>query len=113
MNKLFPVFFLALMITISVNGFSQKWDKKSVERREFEILYKVCKEDQDINQNDFTDLFQKGLMEAIVRNGKLINGKVAELFVKIGIATPVNGVPEKVKTVVKQVKKPVKRKVKK
>jgi hypothetical protein len=52
-------------------------------------------------------------MEAICRNGKLINGKVAELFVKIGIATPVNGVPEKVKPVIRQVKKPVKKKVKK
>lgn len=49
-------------------------------------------------------------MEAIVKNGKLISGKVAELFVKIGIATPTDGV-KKVKPVARPVKKPAEKKV--
>lgn len=49
-------------------------------------------------------------MEAITRNGKKLTGKVAELFVKIGIATPPDGV---VKPIAKPVKKAVKPKVKK
>lgn len=48
-------------------------------------------------------------MEAIVRNGKIINGKAAEILIKVGLATPVDGT--KVNKP-KPVKKPVKKKAK-
>jgi len=56
------------MITISSRAFSQAWDKKSIDQRRTEICYKICKEGGDITQKDFTDLFEKGLLEILVKN---------------------------------------------
>jgi len=56
-----------MLIIISRNSFSQTWDKKSTEKRKIEICYKVCK-GEEINQNDYSDLFEKGLLEIMIKN---------------------------------------------
>ncbi len=70
MKKLLFFSLLVLMITMNIKGYSQTWDKKNIEKREFEILYKTCKLGQGIDQNDFTDLFVNGLIEEMIKNIK-------------------------------------------
>ncbi|MFH2141871.1 MAG: hypothetical protein ABIJ97_05580 [Bacteroidota bacterium] len=67
MKNLLTFTLSVLLITISISVFSQTWDKKSIEKRKTEILYVTCK-GGDITQNDFTDLFVKGLLESLVNN---------------------------------------------
>ena len=56
------------MITISFKGFSQTWDNKNYEQRKMEILRKICLSNEVINQNDFTDLYEKGLLDTLINN---------------------------------------------
>ncbi|MEI6132705.1 MAG: hypothetical protein WCQ41_07775 [Bacillota bacterium] len=68
MKKALSLFTIALCITFGMKGFSQTWDQKSVEKRKFEILYKLCKLNQGLDQKDFTDLFANGLLKAMIQN---------------------------------------------
>jgi hypothetical protein len=56
-----------LMITISSPVFAQTWDKKSIEKRRTEILYKLCNGGEMV-QEDCSDLFEKGLLDILIKN---------------------------------------------
>jgi len=69
MKKLLFLVLLPLMVTISGKCFSQTWDQKTIEHRRTEILYKLCN-GCEINQKDYSDLFEKGLLDLLIKNIK-------------------------------------------
>jgi hypothetical protein len=68
MKKIWIVFAVVLIQMYS-RAYGQSWDKNSIEKRRFEICYKVCK-GEELSSDDFTDLFEKGLLEILVKNVK-------------------------------------------
>jgi hypothetical protein len=68
MKKLL-VFILSsfLMVSLCSKAFSQTWDKQNIEKRRTEILYKLCN-GGEMTQADYSDLFEKGLLDVLVKN---------------------------------------------
>jgi len=67
-KKLSILTFLILML-INIQTYCQTWDNKSIAKRKIEICYKVCK-GEALNQYDFNDLFEKRLLEIMIKNIK-------------------------------------------